>query len=178
MWPPDGLSDNCMPWHVSDRLYAVASTSSNEGLAGFFDDLVRCETRLYNAVGEKLRAEHGIVASQFEILRYLRGHPRSRVADIATNFAAGIGAISKGVDRLEARGWVTRLPNPADGRSSLISLTTSGAALVAEAERTFHEHLDALLSPTISADQVDAAGATLATLRHALEFARVGVPAG
>jgi DNA-binding MarR family transcriptional regulator len=167
-----------MPRHVSNRLYAVASTSASEGLASFFDDLVRCETRLYNAVGEKLRAEHGVVAAQFELLRYLRDQPRSRVADIATNFAAGIGAISKGVDRLEARGWVTRLPNPADGRSSLISLTTSGAALVADAERTFREHLDELLSPAISSGQVHAAGATLAALRRALELARVGVPVG
>ncbi len=167
-----------MPWHASDRLYAVASTSVHEGLAGFFDDLVRCETRLYNAVGEKLRAEHGIVASQFEFLRYLRDHPESRVADVATNFAAGIGAISKGVDRLEARGWATRLPNPADGRSSLISLTTSGAELVAEAERTFHEHLDELIAPVIGADQVDAVGAALAALRRTLEHARIGIPAG
>ncbi len=167
-----------MPRHVSAKLYAVASTSANEELASFFDDLVRCETRLYNAVGEKLRAEHGIVTSQFEFLRYLRDHPRSRVADIATNFAAGIGAISKGVDRLVARGWAARLPNPADGRSSLISLTAGGAALVAEAERTFHEHLDELLSAAISADQVDAARATLAALRRALELARIGVPIG
>ncbi|MEV4114992.1 MarR family transcriptional regulator [Nonomuraea sp. NPDC049695] len=156
----------------------MATTYPDEGLARFFDDLVRCETRLYNAVGEKLRAEHGIVTSQFELLRYLRDHPRSRVADIATHFAAGIGAISKGVDRLEARGWVTRLPNPADRRSSLISLTSDGAALVAEAERTFHEHLGGLLGPTVSADQIDAARAALTALRRALESARVGVPVG
>ncbi|MGR6918703.1 MarR family winged helix-turn-helix transcriptional regulator [[Actinomadura] parvosata] len=156
----------------------MASTYPDGGLARFFDDLVRCETRLYNAVGEKLRAEHGLVTSQFELLRYLRDHPRSRVADIATNFAAGIGAISKGVDRLEARGWAARLPNPADRRSSLISLTTGGAALVAEAERTFHEHLGELLAPAIPADQVDAVGAALAALRRTLEAARVGVPVG
>lgn len=156
----------------------MASSSAHEGLVGFFDDLVRCETRLYNAVGERLRAEHGIVASQFEFLRYLRDHPGSRVADIATTFAAGIGAISKMTDRLEARGWATRLPNPADRRSSLISLTTSGAALVAAAERTFHAQLDELIAPVISADQVDATGATLAALRRALELARVGVPVG
>lgn len=167
-----------MPWHIPYVLYAMASTSANEGLGRFFDDLVRCETRLYNATGEKLRAEHGIAASQFEFLRHLRDHPRSRVADIAANFAAGIGAISKMMDRLEALGWATRLPNPADGRSSLISLTASGAALVAKAERTFHEHLDELVSPAISADQVDAARAALAALRRVLENARVGVPVG
>ena len=156
----------------------MASTSATEGLTGFFDDLVRCETRLYNAVGERLRDVHGVVAAQFEILRYLRDHPRSRVADVSATFAAGIGAMSKGVDRLEARGWVTRLPNPVDGRSSLISVTTSGAELVAAAERTFSDRLDELITPAVGADQVDAARATLAALRRALEDARVGLPAG
>jgi MarR family multiple antibiotic resistance transcriptional regulator len=100
------------------------------------------------------------------------------VADIATNFAAGIGGISKGVDRLEARGWAVRLPNPADGRSSLISLTPDGAALVAEAEATFREHLRALIAPSLDAEAVAATAAALATLRSELERARVGVPAG
>jgi len=160
------------------RLYAVASTLANDALAAFFDDLVRCETRLYNAVGDKLRDVHGIVAFQFEVMRYLRDRPRSRVADVAATFAAGIGAISKSVDRLEARGWVTRLPNPADGRSSLISLTTSGAALVTEAERTFHDRLGELIAPAISAGQVQAARTALADLRRALEDARAGLPVG
>ena len=160
------------------RLYAMATTFGPEELAGFFDDLVRCETRLYNAVGEKLRAEHGIAASGFEALRYLRDHPSSRVADVAAAFAAGIGAISKGVDRLEARGYVARFPNPADGRSSLISLTASGAALVAEAERTFNGRLEELIAPAVSADRIGAARTALAALRRALEHARVGLPVG
>lgn len=156
----------------------MASTSAAEGLSAFFDDLVRCETRLYNAVGERLRDAHGIGTVQFEILGYLRDHPGSRVADIAANFAAGIGAISKGVDRLEARGWATRLPNPADGRSSLISLTTSGAALVTAAERTFKDRLDELITPAISAGQTDAARTALGALRRALEHAHLGLPVG
>jgi MarR family multiple antibiotic resistance transcriptional regulator len=35
----------------------------------FFADLVRCETRLYNALNVRLRERHGIVTSQFESLR-------------------------------------------------------------------------------------------------------------
>lgn len=160
------------------RLYAVESTSANGRLAGFFDDLVRCETRLYNAVGDTLRAEHGIVTSQFEFLRYFRDHPQSRVAEVATAFAIGIGATSKGIDRLEARGLVARLPNPADRRSSLISLTPEGAVLVAAAEQTFQTHLEELIVSVLSLDQLDAAGAALAVLRRALEDARAGIPAG
>lgn len=160
------------------KLYAVASTSTTGGLGAFFDDLVRCETRIYNAVSDKLRAQHGIVASQFEMLRFLRDHPQSRVADLATAFAIGIGAASKGVDRHEAQGWVVRLPNPDDRRSSLISLTDNGAALVAEAEETFHRHLEQLITATLDAEEVRAAGAALGVLRRALEEARIGVPIG
>lgn len=144
----------------------------------FFDDLVRCETRLYNALGETLRKEHGIVTSQFEFLRYFRDHPGSRVADVAANFAAGLGAISKGVDRLEARGWVRRHPNPADGRSSLVSLTRAGEQLAAAAEGTFRERLAELVSATIDPVGGDSPAAALAALRSALERDRVGLPIG
>ena len=156
----------------------MASTSATGTLASFFDDLVRCETRIYNAVSDKLRAEHGIVASQFEVLRYLRDHPRSRVADVANAFVIGIGAASKSIDRLEAGGWAARLPNPADRRSSLISLTDSGATLVAEAEQSFHGQLEHLVVGAIGADRLGAVGATLSVLRQALEEGRVGVPVG
>jgi MarR family multiple antibiotic resistance transcriptional regulator len=167
-----------MPWHVLDRLYAVATKSAREQFSTFFDDLVRCETRLYNAIGERLRVEHGIVTTQFEFLRYFRDNPASRVADAATNFAAGIGAISKGVDRLETRGWVRRNPNPADARSSLVSLTASGAALVADAEVTYLDALDELLSPTVDGEQLEAGGAVLSALRGHLERGRIGLPVG
>ena len=159
-------------------MYAMASTFGEPTIHAFFDDLVRCQTRLYNALGERLRAEHGIATAQFELLRYLRDHPRSRVREVAATFAAGVGAISKMTDRLETAGWATRTPNPTDGRSSLISLTDQGAALVAAAERIFDQALAELISPTLDATQVRAAGAALAVLRHALEDARAGLPIG
>ena len=42
------------------KMYAVAYN-----LAQLFDDLVRCETRLYNALNDALRADHGIVATAY-----------------------------------------------------------------------------------------------------------------
>lgn len=89
----------------SAALYAVASKASDEtvSLPGFFADLVRCETRLYNALSDRLRERHGIVMSQFEFLRCLRDRPGSRVADLAAEFAIGIGATSKGRPTLPAK---------------------------------------------------------------------------
>lgn len=144
----------------------------------FFDDLVRCETRLYNTLNDRLRDEHGIVTSQFELIRYLRDHPDSRVADLAAEFAVGIGAISKGADRLEAHGWVRRLPNPADRRSSLLALTESGAKLVDAAEQTFRGRVDELVAGVLDPVQLAAATGALSALRRTLEGNRIGTPVG
>ena len=62
-----------------------------------FTDLVRAETRLYNAVAERVKAEAGVGAGHFELLRYVRDHPGqgARVADLASAFAIGVGTTSK-----------------------------------------------------------------------------------
>ncbi|MGW4212193.1 MarR family winged helix-turn-helix transcriptional regulator [Lentzea sp. NPDC004789] len=141
-----------------------------------FADLVRCETRLYNALNDRLRERHGIVTSQYEFLRFLRDHPESRVADLAAEFAVGIGATSKGVDRLERLGLVSRLPNPADRRSSLLVLTEEGVRLVDAAELTFTERLTELFE--LATGDSQPAAAFLALLRAALEREQIGTPTG
>ncbi|OIK03743.1 MarR family winged helix-turn-helix transcriptional regulator [Streptomyces monashensis] len=157
---------------------ACKSSGSAADPRAFFADLVRCETRLYNALNDRLRERHGIVTSQFELLRYLREHPGSRVADLAAEFAIGIGATSKGIDRLERHGWVARQPNPADRRSSLLTLTDDGARLSDAAERTFTERLTELLGGALSRPQTSAAAQVLSLLRTALEREGVGIPTG
>ncbi|MBR7831061.1 MarR family transcriptional regulator [Actinospica sp. MGRD01-02] len=153
---------------------------SNEpsALPGFFADLVRSETRLYNALNERLRSRHGIVTSQFESLRYLHAHPGARVADLAAEFAIGIGATSKGADRLEALGYVERRPNPADRRSSLLALTEDGVRLVEAAEHTFTDTLAELVGATLSPAEITSAAQAVAKLRAALEADQIGAPAG
>lgn len=153
---------------------------SNEpaALPGFFADLVRVETRLYNALNDRLRDRHGIVTSQFEFLRYLREHSGARVADLAAEFAIGIGATSKGADRLEKQGWLTRQPNPSDRRSSLLALTEDGSRLADAAEKTFAEALSELIGSTLDSSAVAAAAQPLAKLRSALEHKQIGTPTG
>ncbi|QEU89684.1 MarR family winged helix-turn-helix transcriptional regulator [Streptomyces kanamyceticus] len=145
---------------------------------GFFADLVRCETRLYNALNDRLRERHGIATSQFEFLRSLREHPGSRVADLATEFAIGIGAASKGIDRLEKQAWVIRRTNPADRRSSLLDLTDDGLRLVEAAEATFTETLAELTSDALGGPSGPAAVQMLSELRSVLERDQIGLPTG
>ncbi|WP_433665241.1 MarR family transcriptional regulator [Nocardia sp. CA-128927] len=126
----------------------------------------------------QLRERHGIVTSQFESLRFLRDHPGARVADLASEFAAGVGAMSKGVDRWEKQGWIVRQPNPSDRRSSLLALTDAGMRLVEAAEQTFAEELTQLLGTTLTSSSLSTVAQALSQLRGALERDQVGLPAG
>ena len=146
--------------------------------AVLFADLVRCETRLYNALNDRLRERHGIVTSQYEFLHYLREHPGSRVADLAAEFAIGIGATSKGIDRLERQAWVMRRTNPSDRRSSLLDLTDDGLQLVEAAETTFIETLAELTADTLGGPSGLAAVQILSELRSVLERDQIGMPTG
>ncbi|WAL70382.1 MarR family transcriptional regulator [Kitasatospora sp. YST-16] len=156
----------------------AGSPAPSADLVALFADLVRCETRLYNGLGERLRERHGIVTSQYEFLHYLHEHPGCRVADLAAEFAIGVGATSKGVDRLEKQGWAARQPNPDDRRSSLLVLTPAGEQLAAEAGRTFTEALAELLGTDLDAPALDGLARALSTLRADLERDRTGTPAG
>lgn len=143
-----------------------------------FTDLVRAETRLYNAVAERVKAEAGIGAGHFELLRYVRDHPGARVADLAAAFAIGVGTTSKIVDRLEKQGWTARRPNPANRRSSLLELTPAGESAVSGAEPAWQAAIQEILGGAVTRDELTGLSRTLGTLRADLERRHLGLPTG
>jgi DNA-binding MarR family transcriptional regulator len=143
-----------------------------------FTDLVRVETRLYNAVAERVKAQAGIGAGHFELLRYVRDYPDARVADLASAFAIGVGTTSKIVDRVEKEGWLERRPNPANRRSSLLTLTPAGASAVSRAEPAWQAALQEMLGGAVTPEQLTALSRALGALRSDLERRHVGLPAG
>lgn len=170
---------------VAGTVAAVATKSEHSEAddvnSSFFGALVRAETRLYNALGERLRERCGIPTSRYESLHYLRTHEAAgaRVADLAAEFAVGVGAMSKAVDRMEREGVAERRPNPADRRSALLALTPAGRDLADAADAVFREYLAELLATAgLTADQVAEAGRVLGQLRTTLESAGLGLPTG
>jgi MarR family transcriptional regulator, multiple antibiotic resistance protein MarR len=143
-----------------------------------FTDLVRVETRLYNAVDVRVKAEADVGAGHFELLRYVRDHEDARVADLASAFAIGVGTTSKIVDRLERDGWIERRPNPANRRSSLLALTPAGKSAVARAEPAWQAAIQEILGGTVTSDELTALSLVLGALRSDLERRRLGLPTG
>jgi DNA-binding MarR family transcriptional regulator len=106
-----------------------------------FDDLVRFETELWNAVDARLRSEAGVPLGTFNLLLVVESVDACRVNDIAQQLAITVGGASQAVDRIEQKGLCKRQHDSADGRSSIISITALGSRKLAEAGPVFDNEL-------------------------------------
>ncbi|MDT8912410.1 MarR family winged helix-turn-helix transcriptional regulator [Amycolatopsis sp. PS_44_ISF1] len=91
-----------------------------------FDDLVRLETMMWNALDAALLDRCGIGLGAFNALTVVDRASACRVHDLAVALAITVGGASQAVDRFEAQGLLLRRPNPANRRSSLLELTSAG----------------------------------------------------
>ncbi|HEX3714704.1 MAG TPA: MarR family transcriptional regulator [Trebonia sp.] len=133
-----------------------------------FLDLVGAETRLYNLVDDRVRAAHGASIGQVQLLGIIARTEHARVDDIVREIDVRTGTASKAVDRLETAGWVRRTPNPHDRRSSWLTLTASGAALLEAATPTFEAAVHEFTAGVLSAAELRTLTAALAKLRAGL----------
>jgi MarR family transcriptional regulator, organic hydroperoxide resistance regulator len=136
-------------------------------LRGLFNDLIRFEIELWNAVDARLRSEFNLPLTHFEPMSVIGRLPRCRVYDIATELGITTGGTSKLIDRIEASGYCRRLPNPDDRRSSLLELTPAGQRILAEAGAAFDEELQRWLGAAVPERTLRQFAATLTRLRAA-----------
>ena len=81
------------------------------------------------------------------------------------------GTMTHRMAKLEAQGWIERLPNPADARSSLVQLTPQGLELIDRAVEAHVANEHRILSALKAAD-IAALDARLALLLASLESRR------
>ena len=136
-------------------------------LRRLFNDIIRFEIELWNAVDARLRNEFDLPLTHFEPMSVMDGRPGCRVYDIASELGITTGGASKLVDRIEASGYCRRLPNPEDRRSSLLELTPEGRRLFAEAGAAFDDELGRWLGGAVPERTLRQFAATLARLRAA-----------
>lgn len=100
--------------------------------------------RLLRTVFERRVRDLGITRAQWVVIARLKTRPglsQSEVADILEVEKASAGRL---VDRMEAKGWLERMPDPADRRINRLHLTEDA------------EHLHALIWPIADATVDDA----------------------
>ena len=116
-------------------------------------------SRAHAAVEAHARAHvatHELTLPEFGILEVLYHKGRMLLGEVQRKILVSSGGITYLVDRLEARGLVERLENPADRRARFVSLTRQGEKLI---QRIFQEHaqmLERALSGLDAGEQDDA----------------------
>ncbi len=136
-------------------------------LRALFDDLIRFEIELWNAIDARMKSEFGLPLTHFEPMQVIDRVPGCRVYDIASELRITTGGTSKLVDRIEASGYCRRLPNPDDRRSSLLELTPEGRRMLAAAGAAFDEELRRRLGAALPERTLRQFAVTLARLRRA-----------
>jgi DNA-binding MarR family transcriptional regulator len=77
-----------------------------------------------------------------------------RIRELNENVLLTQPSISRLVDRLAARGLVTKLTDPNDGRGTLVALTEEGFALYRDAARIHGRSIASRMSAALSPDEL------------------------
>ena len=125
-------SDVPAPAAGQDPQAATRWLNEDEGATGMAFASVLL--RLPGAVDAQLQRDAGISHFEYTVMSVLSESPGRtlRMSNLAVMAESGLPRLSQVVARLEKRGWVTRAPDPADGRSTLATLSEQGWAKVVE----------------------------------------------
>lgn len=96
--------------------------------------LIKLSATIVGLADGELRRNHGITGADYELLHHLsEGDEGQRITDLARIINDSSSCITHRVNRLVDGGLVTKLADPDDRRSRLVTLTPEGRALLAEA---------------------------------------------
>ena len=108
--------------------------------------------------------EMGLTVTQFDIVATLGNQRPMTCKELGEKTLILKGTMTGVLERLEAKGFIEKLPNDADGRSYKIGLTKTGDQLF---KKCFPEHLQYLekVFKQISKKEIDQAIQTLQTVK-------------
>lgn len=111
------------------------------------DQTERKMTKIAREVGKftvQTMKEEGIGTAEFDFIHLVRHNPGITQTEVREKLKIDKGAAARRAANLEAKGYLERKPNPADGRSQLLFATKKAEELKnskAEIETIFYEWL-------------------------------------
>lgn len=116
--------------------------------------LINLNTRLEKSLSGPLSL-HGISLTEYMVLRQLAQAPEQKLRRI--DLAQQVGLSASGVTRLlnpmEKTGLIDKEQVERDARVSLVTLTSAGKKILADAGTTFDQSAQSLLAPLKQAEQ-------------------------
>lgn len=99
------------------------------------------------SVYRQVVARHGVARSEFVVVFCLKAIGESTAQDVCDITGRPKNSVSRAVNALLERGYVTRRADDTDGRRALLTLTRSGRELYGAALPIFREREAAMLAP-------------------------------
>ncbi|MBB3427414.1 DNA-binding MarR family transcriptional regulator [Rhizobium sp. BK312] len=115
--------------------------------------LINMASRAFSRLGERRVRALGFNIGQLPVLYLLRNGAQMSQKDLAKFAKIEQPSMAQMLARMERDGLIRRTPDPADGRSSLVSLTEAAVAKLPAARQALEEGRDQVLSG-FSADEV------------------------
>ncbi len=128
----------------------------NEDEQSAWTALVSVLLTLPGALDAQLQADAGMTFYEYLVLSGLTYAPEGtmRLSDLALITNGSQSRLSQVATKLERRGWLVRLRDPDDGRSTLAVLTSAGRAKVDQASSGHVETVRRLIFDPLTAAQV------------------------
>ena len=103
---------------------------------------------------DRLHAAEGLLLADHEALLNI-GHVGEplRMSDIAHRLVLSRGGTTKVIDRLEEMGYVSRSPDPADRRATIVGLTQAGREALERARPVIDAGLEEIWSAHLTDDE-------------------------
>jgi DNA-binding MarR family transcriptional regulator len=126
--------------------------------------------RLFEQLDREMQRDAGIPLTYYTILAMLSEAPERtlRMSQLACATWSSRSRLSHAVDRLEEKGWVTRLSCPSDKRGAFAVLTDEGFAAVQAAAPSHVESVRQHLFDQLTPEQVSQLGALSRTIAERL----------
>ena len=126
---------------------------------------------LPTALDDQLQRDSGLTHFEYGILAALSEAEEGtlRMSELALYANGSLSRLSRGVARLESRNWVTRKPDPIDGRYTLAVLTKNGRAVVLQAAPGHVEAVNRLVFDPLTTAQARQLGAIAGRILNAID---------
>jgi DNA-binding MarR family transcriptional regulator len=98
-----------------------------------------------DAQEKSMLVKHNLSLARFYVLLHVHNHPRINQMELTTCMLCTKGNITRMLQGMEAEGLIERLSDPKDRRSSLVSLTKNGKALLYTAYQDYERLVEELM---------------------------------
>lgn len=113
--------------------------------------LIKIASLEFDKIANPILAEYDLTASQYRVLKFLYSQEKeiSRVVDIEKQCSITHPTALGLLDNLEKKGFVSKIVNPNDARSKVITLTAKAKAVQSEIEKVA-ERIEDMLTDNLS----------------------------